>query len=387
MNDATTYDLIERYLNDALSADERSAVEARLKNDAEFYEQVAAHLAANEIIIDNALLDVKKELQKIHAENSAKPKSNSRKFYYGGALVLTGIIAAAVLMLQNNAPTNLAETKAPKGSLKEKASTTEFETNNNEPVKEEKIVKENKNATVKNSVKEKALPLETILAKSNAAPSTVSEKPMNEQIRSTENKTTPKNSSPDSSKTVVGKIALSKEVTPETSPCNEVVMEPKFSVTNSCENQKNGAILFDYEPTDGVYEFSIDGGKTFYSNAKFSNLGVANYSLIIKDRQNCKSKLVETRIEKENCNSIIYPQQQKYWEVPLERFEGQQVLLKIMNGRTGEIVYQKRLPIANSYTWSGSDDNNNPLPMGIYVYELSSGEPSQTVTGQITIVQ
>ena len=59
-----------------------------------------------------------------------------------------------------------------------------------------------------------------------------------------------------------------------------------------------------------------------------------------------------------------------------------------MNGRTGEIVYQKRLPPAISYAWNGVDENNNPLPMGVYVYELSSsGDPSQTLTGQITIIK
>ena len=391
MNTEAAYDLIERYLNDTLSADEKSAVETQLKNDISFYNEVAAHRAANEIIVDNALLDVKKELRKIHTENFPKP--NYRKFYYGLGALAVGALLIGILFLNRDSKSEKQVNYVEQKTVKNDLSPSKSDTIKSESGNEQKIVKANKNeyVSVTSGAKQEKIIAEFPI-KSSSEPNVNTEeskKLLNEQNNKSEKDLINKIIENKNSKDNKENLELTNEANPRISPCDASMLKLDFSTFNSCEGQKNGILIFNDQTLRGTppYKFSIDGGNTFHSSNQFNNQGPGNYLLVVMDQQNCKSEPVEAQVEKNSCNYIVVPQQQKYWDVPLERFEGQQVLLKIMNGRTGKIVYQKRLSPTNSYTWMGVDDNNNPLAIGAYVYELSSAGSSLMVTGQITIVQ
>ncbi len=194
-------------------------------------------------------------------------------------------------------------------------------------------------------------------------------------------------------KTKTGTPAVITENILQTYPCDDILDAPLISTTSSCADQKKGKIFIEYESTIGVppFQYSIDEGKTFSSQSTFIHLNPATYTVIVKDSRGCKSKSIEALVEKENCNSIIYPDQQKYWEPPIERLKKlgieEDVLLKITNGKSAIIVYQQRISATTPFVWTGLDKNNTPLPMGNYIYEIFTNDPSQIITGQITVVR
>lgn len=385
MNTEATYDLIERYLNNTLTAVEKAEVEKRIQDDPSFYEEVESHRAVNSIISDNAALEIKKQLQQIHIENTTSSGSGYRKLYYGlGAII--GLSLVAVLVINNKDDKPKRGNHTPEQTKNE----TTIVPNIEPPKKETEVTKTNAENTFDFSKhparaeKKKDLQLtghpdDFII---EGTWHTDEDKALAEDQNETS--TPNKNEEPQPENTTTTK-------TIENSNCEGVSIEIKYTAVKTCGGQKNGAIVFDTESLEpGAFEFSVDGGKTYSQNNRIENLGVGNYTLMIRDKENCKSKTVAVQIEKENCDHIIRPQQQKYWEVPLEKFKGEQVQLKITDGKTGRVVYMQEIPAgSSSFTWQGTDDNNTELPMGVYVYELFSNNTSfhYNMKGTVTIAR
>ena len=388
MKDRETYDLIESYLNNTLSSNEKAAFEALQQNDAAFSEEVTAHRIANEIIIDNALLDIKQQLKQIHIDKTIEKDKGSRRFWFGLVVVtLISLVTAWVFLfpdkeeasadkVASQVDTTVPYPQSTTGIPDTLAIKTISEQQKGIEVNQERIPHEV-------PAQQKAIPVkpEAILSDVIA--------PNKEQThRITEEAILAKTSN-------IQQNAADEE--PEIQPsedillleCEGVNMRPQYSIAGACKGQRNGAIIFETPLFEGTppFMYSIDGGDTFFPTGQFENHAIGKYNLLIKDSKGCKSDSTEVYVEKKICSFIIYPYQQKYWKTPLKSFAGEQVTLRILNARTGQVVYQKSLSSTEDHIWNGTGQDNRQLTMGSYVYTITSKESSKTESGQITIIQ
>lgn len=375
MNTEATYNLIEKYLNDALTPAEKAAVEARCKNDVSFCQEVEAHRIANSIIADNVSLDIKKQLRKIHAENTSSKKFNYRRLYWGLAAIAT-LSLLSVFVLQK--PEKPVVNNISQQVVNEDSTVHTHEQVNKEIVKNAPSNKDtdDKSPAATNIKEEVQTSLNAGEISKEDEKVVVEQDKLKEgkdnRVNNVSRKENTKNSNPE------------KQVAEDL--CEGIVIDINFSVINTCSGQKRGAIIFDPGTMEGA-EFSIDGGKTFFIHNRFDNLSIGNYPLVVMNPQRCKSKTVLAQVEKEICDYVIYPQQQRYWEVPLSKFDGEAVRLKIMDGKSGRVVYTQE--ISGFFTWTGIDNNGTELPMGIYAYELSAIGMSSNliINGTVTITR
>ncbi len=380
MNIESTYDLIEGYLNNTLSAATKAEVEVKLQNDPAFYQEVEAHRAVSDIISDNAAIDIKKKLQKIHAENTSAPKSNNRNLYYGVAAAVVGLSIVATLVFQDK-----EENKSVINKISQPNTDSVSINNDGKSETGSSINNNDKSTFVFNPKKREG---KTIIYPEDGDMIIEGAWDTTGNIKLTEY--LPQSAySPD--KQVEDKVDNNTTIqSKEINKCEGVIIDISYSAISTCIGQKNGAVVFDKASldTESSYEFSIDGGKTFNTDSKFDKLGIGNYTLIIKDQNGCKSKTVVAQIEKETCDYIIVPSRQNYWEVPLQKFANESVTLKITDGKTGRIVFAETISGGN-YTWNGVDESGTELPMGVYVYELSA--PANTdlplIKGSVTIAR
>jgi len=381
MNIESTYDLIEGFLNNTLSAAAKAEVEVKLQNDPAFYQEVEAHRAVIDIISDNTAIDIKKKLQKIHEENTSVPKSNNRNLYYGIAATIVGLSIVATLVFQDKEENQSAINKISQPIVKDSAPL------NNDSKSEigSSANGNNKKTFVFNSKKR-----EGEMRIYPEGGDDIIERTWDTTGQDNLTEYVPQSAySPE--KQIEGKVdnsttILSKEI----NKCEGVTIDIIYSTISTCTGQKNGAVVFDKTSldTESSYEFSVDGGKTFNSDSRFDKLAIGNYTLIIKDQNGCKSKTVVAQVVKEVCDYVIVPSRQNYWEVPLQKFADESVILKITDGKTGRIVFTETISGGN-YTWNGVDENGTELPMGVYVYELSvlGNIDLPVIKGSVTIAR
>ena len=381
MSSEETYELIERYLTGTLSSEELSSFEARMHADADFAEEVNAHKMANEVIIDNALLDIKKQLQAIHEETKVDDGNNFIK-------LLTGILASALVVgiVYLFYPTNEVETKAQLQSEQEKTEVViQHHSPNNEEIKE--VTQE-----VLNKLKQKKIQIKAI-KKADELVSEQEKLHSKLEIESDENIPVAIANNPDKKNemttisNVVESIATPKIV--ENDPCEDTNIDVNVTAIGSCTGQKSGSIVFEEPVFSGTspFQYSIDGGKHFSPSLSFEGLLPKNYSTQIKDANNCISETKWVNVTQKECYFTIHPALEQFWEIPLQSFNGEDVSIQIKNERSGAIVYDEIVSSNFPKSWKGTDQNGASLPMGSYSYHIKSLGSSKEEIGSITIVR
>ncbi|MBN8703685.1 MAG: hypothetical protein J0M08_11515 [Bacteroidetes bacterium] len=389
MIDNTTYDLIERYLDNDLTPQEKLEVEKRIVSDADFKAEFDAHQAANNIIVDNALVNIKQQLAQIHSNNTKPSKLNGRRILSIAAIV--ALFTTFVLVYKNSnrqtEPNSIVQ-PAIKNSQTEIATQDSSVTTSHElsPETQNTIVSEKKISSSSKTIEPSPEKKEEAKL-DEQAPVTRKDEPSKPNNSNNYSQTSSAQSnSAESNKTNVP--VANENSNNEKNVCDGVQITPVIDVISSCQSQQNGIITLSQESQNAFapFEYSIDNGKNYYSSGRFENLANGVYKISIRDSRNCKSEVVSQTVDKQDCNYVLYPLQQKYWEVPVNRFNGFDVQLRIRNGRTGVVVYQTTIS-SNTFTWTGDDIQGIALPMGVYVYELSSTQSNIQQTGQITIVK
>ena len=95
MNDKeTTYHLIERYLNNELSTDERILFESRIESEPDLANQLKEIQEANELLLDKFLLEEKEMMRKFDYKSSTNTRDTSSKWWLSGLILLLGISSA-----------------------------------------------------------------------------------------------------------------------------------------------------------------------------------------------------------------------------------------------------------------------------------------------------
>ena len=61
-----------------------------------------------------------------------------------------------------------------------------------------------------------------------------------------------------------------------------------ITITSSCNSLNSGEIVLDGIYGNPLYQYSIDGGQSYYTDSTFTDIGVGNYQVVIKDSYGCE---------------------------------------------------------------------------------------------------
>ncbi|MFM1875567.1 MAG: hypothetical protein RL266_1304, partial [Bacteroidota bacterium] len=142
------------------------------------------------------------------------------------------------------------------------------------------------------------------------------------------------------------------------------VSEATFSqtVTNiDCYGNTSGEILFQNTTGAAPFLYSIDGGTNFQSNAQFTGLGAANYSLLVEDDNGCQSSVTLVNLTEPNALTAVGVMDQ---QSSCGNADGQASVTA--NGGTVAGVYQ--------YSWNSAPPQYTSIATG-----LSPGNYTVTV--------
>jgi hypothetical protein len=375
------YDLIERYLEGSLPPKDAEAFRQRMEQDADLRQEVQAHQAVHDLVMDQGLINLKQKLQSIHQNELRNNSGSNRWKLYGGigALLLIGAAslylyhqpatepqAAQTTTIQPSGSTTLPADSAPVAVLPEPteqvpvapAPTTPPPATNTTPVV---VPAEDKHVQAKTDVA-----------------TTASEKQKHDSS-STHGATVPSGKAPDNPAQASNQVA----------DCSQVQFSGTVSGAESCNDSPTGTIMIQLSSLKGgqkPYKFSLAKDEGYKTAAHFDQLEAATYEVWIKDKNNCTGRLQKVEIKAKNCPKeyVFAPAREQVWEIPLK--EGLAANdIRIFN-RGGQQVYQASLLQVFQPVWHGTDNSGISLPMGSYsfVIRYTNGEIEQ---GYVTVLQ
>lgn len=362
INEIEKYELIEKYLLNTASEEEKKLIEDLLINDPEFKKEVEIHRELQNVIIDYKLIELKTKLQKIH--NKSIKNINGKNLTF----ILTGIIVISTILYftfrrNDKLPSPDPEASNASGSL------MVVDTITSDSIKNKSQSSSNKKINIGNDFNKNKITSENndslILDKQNTTDKNITE----EKNIKIENKT-------------YDTINQSKETVEkqEYKICKLLV---SYSTEPSCNTHPSGKIE--------IIEESIRGGTPPYSlfinNKKYplkiENLSPGIYQIKLIDNNNCIFT-DNVKIDVENCfkEFVFSPSHNEMWEIPVK--DGKRGTIKIYD-RNGKLVFQKTIT-SNYETWDGNDINNIPLPSGLYPFIIYYND-GEIYKGSVTIIR
>jgi len=379
MDDAMNpYWELENFLKGKLDLEGSRIIEEKINKSPSFANKVNSHRIIHEIIIDNALLELKGQMAEWKSG-----KNPGFSFGRSGRIISTIILVTSLSFITYNASykskriDNVIQTITHSNEDVITSKELQNEKSNKSKGKSLSPLKEQKSIKSKNisnlEIQEKH---DINIVNDLILPDTeISKLPLKEPIYSNQ------------------KIQLSIIPTPKPEDkikCNKTT--PYFSTqkSGSCNGLYTGSIIFDEIPSqygNSTFTYSIDAGKSFAQSSSFKNLANGEYKLAIKDKQGCiyhSEEIVELR-EPKDCNIsqeiAIFPGKGEIWIPNISENEG--VNLKIFN-KSGRSIFNKN--IYQGFEWEGKSQNGSSLPMGSYLYILSFNN-GEILTGHITILR
>jgi hypothetical protein len=371
--------LIDDFLNGNLSESALDEFNVRMEKYADFKGEVELQELANLVIVNNERMNIKAQLQQIHKERTSSPSKGKKWWGLGLVIVAVGVLVSVWFVNQNDSIEIMAQDQENKALIKDiiKANPDRnFDVENKEI--ETPITTEKETLVVKEAVEDLGLTVE------------------NNEIK-TENELDQ----------IADHIEPAEKIIPiisEEIPANKIVetnteaiqdpclgvdqVFPNYQLIKPCFGGKEGEMIFDdlAEKDVRFSEFSIDGGKTYHSSMENMELFIGNYQVVAKNNLGCISKMKLVEVTYADCNFVMQPNYDKYWEIEVPELD-EQVTIEIRNARTGVMIYQKNIEAFEKFIWQGNDLNNNQLAMGNYVYWFKSAKKGVFSKGQITLVR
>lgn len=383
------YELIEQYLNDDLSKEQRFEVEQRIKTDPEFAQEVKQQQQVVQLIEEGTFLSIRDKIQAIHQNNnfSGKGKSgrNGKLLLGSGIIIVLSTILVTLFINRNN--TEKIDIGKPQEDIvidstrtdtirqeiqvatlevisEEKIREKEIDEKSKEPVNNSSEINKAENSQVQNDNQNKKIP-------------DTAKKQINEPIPSKEHKI-----GIDTADVPHEELEIQKVI-----DCDEVIIFAKVTTSASCEEKPTGKIYIDpesFEGGEGPYSISIDNEVNFRNSYLFDNLFASIYNITIKDKNGCTSDLGVFKISSEPCTYeyAFAPEEGESWTIPNKNKPGK---LKIFD-KSGRLVYQLSIDFQGTYKWYGKSGAGDQLPMGLYQFTLEL-EDSEPMVGHVTIIR
>lgn len=373
-NEEEKYERIERYVDRLLSAEERSAFEAEMFRDPELRREVDAYIEAQELIVDQGVLNVKLKLQEIHQSEVAKVKG--KKYYLAGAVLVMVSATLVYLLFTNTDPVQPEKNTTPATdtitgttaqtivSNKDQATTTQ----NNAGLK----------TTTTTNVQTPGLATTQNLpqTKTNTTDTTVAS--------TTQKVVTPvtNNDSQKDSDPVKNDPPKADKI-----DCAAKPVTGSLTTRPSCSEEANGAVIVTLSSVKGgtkPYKYALEKEEEFKTSSQFTDLAPGIYKVLVKDKNDCVYELDKAEVKTKDCTpESAFNPNVEHWKIPAKQgFSGE---LRILN-RANIKVYSVHLSNGYPESWNGTDNNGIALPAGVYLYMLISDNGDVT-KNHVTIIQ
>ena len=366
------YQLIERYLQKELSSKETEELELRMEQDPEFFKEVRAHMEVHELMIDQGLIDIKKKLREVHEVESGG-KGNWWKYISGAALI---IVAALLMFFYTFSGKNEKQEQSGieiSQVLKDTASGKPAHHSLTEEHKDKKRRKDNNEPALADTIKSYDDPQKRI--KSIDSISTQGNLPS--KVTKPQEKLPLKDTGSAQKAVPAGKF-----------DCSQISIAGDIKVMESCEDKPTGSIIINLSSLKGgekPYRFSISEEEGFTMNSQFGDLSAGDYKVLIKDGNGCVQLLAEANVKSMKCplDLSFYPERES-WKIPLKANANAEI--KIINSRTGTLVYSSAINGGYPDSWNGTDNNAGSLPMGSYSFIITYSD-GEIIQGNVTILR
>lgn len=359
-----TYELIERYLNHELLGEELKSFEQRMKSEPDFAKEVAIHKDAQELVIDQGVLEVKQKLRAIHKAETRGGNSGWKILLSGLAVVL---LSATGLYLFNS---------------RSDKSKTETVVVNSDATKSATVVKSS-DAVVNNdsgtSIQNKNNNAVNNDVSQNVNTTIVVDSAVNKTDNVDHNR-----SGKEEAKTPEPSVAPVQSNIPD---CSKIKIYGNVVTYSSCSDKSTGKIQIGLNVKGGKkpYTFSIDEESGYGMAANYSDLAPGKYKVFAKDADGCSNLLKEVLIERVNCpkSYSFAPDRGEVWVVPVN--SGKSGEIKIQS-KSLEFVYTASFTNGNAEVWNGTNKTGQDLPGGLYLFTIDYSD-GEVVRGEVTILR
>ncbi len=353
-----TYNQIEDYIHGRLTTEELLVFEAELSNDPELARKVKLHELADDLVIENRLLEVSALIK----NQSGKSSSVNIKY------IAISIFGAALLGLagwfwfQNNSEKTVY--KLPQANQ-------ETISERNEEIQSKPLKEKSKTTSQINTVNTKSNQAE--VSESVPPAITVDSLPITqlELAEPGENKPSIINTSDKSS----------PEEKTSLNPCEKTELTAFVKTIETCEGEEQGAIRVQ----------QIKGGTEPYTYTVFdgdeikdaTSLASGSYKLIISDGNGCKKTFDHLIVKNKNCpkDYSFNPFIDENWEIPSSGKAGKLLIYDA----SGNIYFEKQIEEGEKEHWSGEGKSGEIKP-GYYIFVIDRGK-GILVQGSVTIVK
>lgn len=370
------YERFENYLKGMMDEASRTSFERELGNDEQLYHEFMDYRQAHNLILESRLLDIRNELQTIHASHL-----KTRRLWRntGGMFILTGLILTAIFLYTRHnirednkegiaSEAIISDSLQPAGNSDNTAELSGLK-NKHKPDMVQKtdtpqiIILPSADRHVSDAVK----PVDIIINKKEELPALIL--------------------NTDTSR-VLKPVSKDKETKKQMSytDCSQVEITCDFNAENTCAGRLQGKIVFLNQTLKGgvpPYEFSIDNGASYFNHALFINLQEGTYRLLIRDGNHCTSYIGSAEVVGYECDFRFAPGLGEVWDIPfINENEG---VLRILS-KEGKLLYVSEVGQYSRKQWDGRAQNGDLLPLGVYLFtiELANGT---RYNGTVTIIK
>lgn len=402
-SESEKFEWIENYLNGTLTEEQQVAFENKMHTDLGFAEELELHRTVNELVIDQALLDLKAkmvtEYRPKYRDNDLPGSNPGNTFIVIGLVVLSALTASIFYFKSpSSTPLPVATEKVQPLSLPQPANSSGL---NPSPGPAPVLVKSQPdNGSNKPKGEKKISPLKIISPIVDSSSTSEENGLKMELVLPLEERPLVIANSPGigsgKTKLIIPRLVPSnlpndKEPTDALFDCSSLKMAVKVSVQESCLDFPNGKISYDPKTVEGgepPYRFSLDNGLSFTKANQFEALSPGIYYLTIEDKRGCQYTLEEGfEVKPGECNET------KEYAFAPEQGETCKFLfaqnrdghLQIFN-REGVLIYSISIRNGFPIEWNGQSNQGVGVTMGSYrfIFEDLKGK---TTRGNITLVK
>lgn len=357
MREDSTYSKVEDYLHGRLTTEELLAFEAKLSNDPALARQVKLHELADDLVIENRLLEVSALIK------NQPGNSSSGKIKY----TAISIFAAAILSLggwlwiqYNSEKSEQVLQQANQEIIPESKQDYSSESSHKSgPVPAQK--------NSGNTKKQQEVVLMGVAPSIIIDSQTVKmEAPVQQENKNIISNTSEKNITSE-------KISLT--------PCEKTELTASVKTIETCEGEDQGAIrVQQIKGGTEPYTYSVFDGEEIKDAA---HLPSGIYKLVISDGNGCRKTYDHLSVKNKNCpkDYSFNPYIDENWEIPSHGKAGK---LSIYDA-SGNIYFEKQVAEGEKEHWSGEGKTGEIKP-GYYIFVIDRGKGS-LIQGSVTIVK
>lgn len=391
-SDINKYELIEQYLNNLLSANERSEIDARINSDPGFAFEVEQQRKIQNIITEKSFLDIREELGKIHHNHIQKTRFSRKVWRWGLSGIIIPVVFIPVILI------NKSQDSKEKPNEIYHLNSAGIDSVSYDEQPEEKTIRINLKDTLhKNTTppqiqnqSDKTLEtgwIDTAKQQANTTVVPVVSKNKDELLK---NNPVSENTEikPDNQEMPVIKEypQVKENIKTTEKDCDNVAITSDIDLEKSCSDRPTGKIIIKSESIEGgepPYTVSINKSD-FYSQFIFETLKMGNYTITIRDKNDCKSTQGSFFIESFDCTYeyAFAPDKGEIWEIPVQEKSG---VLKIFT-KSGQLIYNRDIEPDLKYEWTGRTNNGEELPMGAYIFIIEFRN-QRSFNGIVTIIR